>query len=151
VTASITVLIAITVLFATLELAVAQEVSTGRGNGGKPMSRASIDGLELEYETRGSGEPVVLVHAGIFADWFKPLLDEPALTSRYRVVSYHRVGYAGSGRVAGPVSLGQQAAQLRALMRHLGIEKAHVVGHSSGGNIAPSWPWTPRPRCSRSS
>jgi pimeloyl-ACP methyl ester carboxylesterase len=100
------------------------------------MTRASIDGLELEYETRGSGEPVVLVHAGIFAGWFDPLLDEAALTSRYRVVSYHRVGYAGSDRVTGPVSIAQQAGHLRALMRHLGIEKAHVVGHSSGGNIA---------------
>jgi pimeloyl-ACP methyl ester carboxylesterase len=100
------------------------------------MSRVNIDGLELEYETRGSGEPVVLVHAGIFADWFKPLVDEPALTGRYRVVSYHRVGYAGSSRIAGPLSIAQQAAHLRALMRHLGIERAHVVGHSSGGNIA---------------
>ena len=100
------------------------------------MSRASVNGLELEYETRGSGEPVVLVHAGIFADWFKPLVDEPALTGRYRVVNYHRAGYAGSSRLVGPVSIAQQAAHLRALMRHLGIERAHIAGHSSGGNIA---------------
>ena len=99
------------------------------------MSRANIDGVELEYETRGNGEPVVLVHAGIFADWFKPLVDEPGLAGRYRVVSYHRVGYAGSGRLTGPVSIAQQAAHLRGLMRHLGIERAHLVGHSSGGNI----------------
>ena len=100
------------------------------------MSRAVLDGIELEYEVRGAGEPVVLVHAGIFADWFKPLLQEPALTSRYRVVSYHRIGYAGSSRVAGPVSIAQQAAHLRSLMRHLRIERAHIIGHSSGGNIA---------------
>jgi pimeloyl-ACP methyl ester carboxylesterase len=99
------------------------------------MGRASLDGIELDYEVRGVGEPVVLVHAGVFADWFKPLLSEPALTGRYRVVSYHRVGYASSSRLAGPVSLVQQAAHLRALMRHLGIERAHLVGHSSGGNI----------------
>jgi pimeloyl-ACP methyl ester carboxylesterase len=100
------------------------------------MTLANIDGVELEYDVRGSGEPVVLVHAGIFADWFKPLVDEPALVSRYRVVSYHRVGYAGSSRVAGPVSIAEQAAHLRGLMHHLGIERAHLVGHSSGGNIA---------------
>jgi pimeloyl-ACP methyl ester carboxylesterase len=105
----------------------------------KPMthpSRASLEGVELEYEVRGDGEPVVLVHAGVFASWFGPLLAEPALASRYRVVSYHRVGYMGSSRIAGPVSLAQQAAHLRALMRHLGIGRAHLVGHSSGGNIA---------------
>jgi 3-oxoadipate enol-lactonase len=92
--------------------------------------------VELEYRTVGAGEPVVLVHAGVFADWFEPLLAEPALASRHRLVSYHRVGYAGSGRVAGAVSLVDQAAQLRALMASLGIERAHIVGHSSGGNIA---------------
>jgi pimeloyl-ACP methyl ester carboxylesterase len=63
-------------------------------------------------------------------------LNEPALTDRYRVLSYHRVGCAGSSRISGPVSLAQQAAHCRALMRHLGIERAHVVGHSSSANIA---------------
>jgi pimeloyl-ACP methyl ester carboxylesterase len=100
------------------------------------MTLAKIEGIELEYDVRGAGEPVVLVHAGIFADWFKPLADEPALASRYRVVTYHRVGYAGSSRLAGPVSIAEQAAHLRGLMRHLGIGRAHLVGHSSGGNIA---------------
>jgi pimeloyl-ACP methyl ester carboxylesterase len=79
---------------------------------------------------------VVLLHAGLFADWFQPLREEPALATRYRVLSVHRVGYAGSSRVAGPVSIARQAAQVHTLMRHLGIERAHVVGHSSGGNIA---------------
>jgi pimeloyl-ACP methyl ester carboxylesterase len=99
------------------------------------MGRVNLDGIELDYRVEGSGEPIVLVHAGLFAEWFSPLLKEPALTGRYRLVSYHRVGYAGSSRVAGPVSLVQQATHLRALMRHLGIERAHLVGHSSGGNI----------------
>jgi 3-oxoadipate enol-lactonase len=99
--------------------------------------RVTLDGgVELEYQVRGAGEPVVLVHGGIFADWFAPLMGESALTSGHVAVSYHRVGYAGSSRVAGPVSIAQQAAQLRSLMRYLGIERAHVVGHSSGGNIA---------------
>jgi pimeloyl-ACP methyl ester carboxylesterase len=100
------------------------------------MDRADLDGIELEYETRGSGEPVVLIHPGHFAEWFTPLLDEPALTDRYRVVNYHRVGCAGSSHIAGPVSLAQQATHCRSLMRHLGNERAHIVGHSSSGNIA---------------
>jgi pimeloyl-ACP methyl ester carboxylesterase len=102
----------------------------------RAMSRASLDGIELEYEVRGAGEPVVLVHAGVFARWYQPLLDEPALAGRYRVLTYHRIGYAGSSRLSGPVSIDQQAAHLSALMRHLGMQRAHVVGHSSGGNIA---------------
>jgi pimeloyl-ACP methyl ester carboxylesterase len=97
---------------------------------------AAVDGVELEYRTVGDGEPVVLVHAGVFADWFEPLLEEPSLASRYRLVIYHRVGYAGSSDVSGPVSIKQQAAQLRALLTSLKIERAHIVGHSSGGNIS---------------
>ncbi|HEV8600891.1 MAG TPA: alpha/beta hydrolase [Gemmatimonadales bacterium] len=100
------------------------------------MDRAALEGIELEYEIRGAGDSVVLIHPGHFADWFTPLLDEPALTDRYRVVSYHRVGCAGSSRVAGPVSLAQHAAHCRSLMLLLGIDRAHVVGHSSSGNVA---------------
>jgi pimeloyl-ACP methyl ester carboxylesterase len=126
--------IAIVLLLGALESAAAQGLRPPAP--GPVAGRATVGGVELEYEARGTGEPVVLVHAGIFASWFKPLLGEPALAARYRLVSYHRVGYAGSGRIAGPVSLAQQATQLRELMRHLGIPRAHLVGHSSGGNIA---------------
>ncbi len=101
----------------------------------KTWQRASLEGVELEYRTVGVGEPVVLVHAGVFADWFEPLLQEPSLTRRYCLVIYHRVGYAGSTHVAGSVSIAQQAAHLRALMRRIGIDRAHFVGHSSGANI----------------
>jgi pimeloyl-ACP methyl ester carboxylesterase len=100
------------------------------------MNRAVLDDVELEYELHGDGEAVMLIHPGIFADWLTPLLREPALISRYRLVHYHRVGCAGSSHVAGPVSLARQAAHGRFLMQHLGIARAHVVGHSSSGNIA---------------
>ncbi len=102
----------------------------------KSMAHAALNDIELEYEVRGAGELVVLVHAGIFAEWFQPLLQERALTDRYQVVSYHRVGYAGSSRVAGPVSITQQAAHCRALMGSLGIARAHLIGHSIGATIA---------------
>jgi pimeloyl-ACP methyl ester carboxylesterase len=64
------------------------------------------------------------------------LLEEPALTDHYRVVRYHRVGYAGSSHVEGPISIEQQAAHCRLLMQHLGIPRAHIVGHSSSANMA---------------
>jgi pimeloyl-ACP methyl ester carboxylesterase len=100
------------------------------------MDRAALEGIELEYETRGAGEPVVLIHPGHFADWFTPLLEESALTDHHYVITYHRVGCSGSGHITGPVSLTNQAAHCLSLMRHIGIERAHIVGHSSSGNIA---------------
>ena len=38
------------------------------------MDRAALDGIELEYEVQGAGEPVVLIHPGHFADWFTPVV-----------------------------------------------------------------------------
>ena len=102
----------------------------------KPMPRARVDGAELEFEVTGAGEPVLLIHGAFIAEAYAPLCAEPALNSRYRLVRYHRRGYAGSSPVRAPFSLGQQAADCRALLEHLGIERAHVVGHSSGGVIA---------------
>lgn len=100
------------------------------------MKRATVADVELEYEIQGNGEPVVLIHAGVFADWFKPIMAAGMLPERYRVISYHRVGYAGSSRTPGPVSLKQQVSHILSLMNYLGIKRAHIVGHSSGANIA---------------
>ena len=100
------------------------------------MKRAAFDGVELEYEILGGGEPIVLVHHGAGVDWFNPLLTEPALTGRYCLLRYHRAGYAGSSRLAAPLTFAQEAATFRALMRYLGFDRAHVVGHSASGCIA---------------
>ena len=102
----------------------------------KQMQRARVNGAELEFEVTGAGEPVLLIHGAFIAEAYAPLCAEPVLNSRYHLVRYHRRGYAGSSPVSAPFSLGQQAADCSALLRHLGIERAHVVGHSSGGAIA---------------
>ncbi len=99
------------------------------------MQRARIDRAELEFEVTGTGEPVLLIHGAFIAEAYAALCGEPAL-SGYRLVRYHRRGYAGSSPVKAPFSIGQQVADCRALLEHLGIERAHVVGHSSGGAIA---------------
>lgn len=99
------------------------------------MKRAVVDGFELQYEVRGAGEPIVFIHAGHFADWFEPLVGEPALAG-YRRVTYHRAGCTGSSALEGPLTIAQSAAHCRGLLRELGIERAHVVGHSSSGNVA---------------
>lgn len=100
------------------------------------MKRTTVDGLDLEYELRGSGEPVVLIHWGVGTAWAEPLLAEPALADQYRLLSYHRAGYAGSSNVEGPVSMALHAEHCRRLMRKLGIERAHIVGHSSSAVVA---------------
>ena len=100
------------------------------------MDRASLDGADLEYEVSGTREPVVFIHGAFIADTFRPLLAEPSLARHYRLILYHRRGYADSTRASGPVSVALQAADCRALLRYLGVERAHVVGHSYGGDVA---------------
>lgn len=98
--------------------------------------RVSVGGIELEYELKGAGEPVVFLHGGLGAVWAELFLDQPALADHYQLLSYHRAGFAGSGRMEGPSTMAAHAAHCRRLMRELGIETAHVVAHSSGASVA---------------
>jgi pimeloyl-ACP methyl ester carboxylesterase len=75
-------------------------------------------------------------HGSHIADAFAPLLLEPVLTERYQLALYHRRGFAGSTHPNGPLSIAQQAADCRAFMGHVGLQCAHIVGHSYGGAIA---------------
>ena len=100
------------------------------------MERATVNGAELEYEVRGSGEPVLLLHGGLLSDENTPLTREPALTERYMVINYHRRGFAGSSGLSGRTSVEDHAADAKALLDELGVERTHVVGHSLGGTIA---------------
>ena len=99
------------------------------------MERAEVNGVTLEYEVRGDGEPVVLIHGGLLTDENTPLAKEPALTDRFKVINYHRRGFAGSSRPEGQATIGDQVADLQALLAFLDVERAHVVGHSLGGVI----------------
>ena len=64
------------------------------------MRTAAVNDVTLEYVERRASEPVVLIHAPPLADFFAPLMDQPALRA-YRLVRYQRRGYAGSGRTDG--------------------------------------------------
>jgi pimeloyl-ACP methyl ester carboxylesterase len=100
------------------------------------MARARLDGVELEYQVVGSGDPVLLIPPGPLADGFLPFLSEEGLVDRHRLIQYHRRGQVGSSQATPPVSYAEQAADAAGLLSHLGVSRAHVVGHSTGANIA---------------
>ena len=99
------------------------------------MKKAKINGLELEYDVKGAGEPLLLI-SPVLADGFVPFLSERELAERYRLVTYHKRGWVGSTRTPGPVTIAQHAADAAALLEHLDIPRAHVAGHSSGAPVA---------------
>jgi pimeloyl-ACP methyl ester carboxylesterase len=84
----------------------------------------------LDYEVRGAGEAVCLVHAGIFSAWFGPLFEQPALDG-FRVIRPIRPGYGGSPAPSEPASIAAHAHSCGALLRGLGVTRTHWVGHSS--------------------
>jgi benzoate-CoA ligase family protein len=100
------------------------------------MQRARLKNSELEYEIRGSGEPVLLIHGSHVARSFVPLLEQKVLTDEYTLIRYHRQGWLGSSSPVGSLSIEQQAADAADLLEFLGVDRAHVAGHSYGGAIA---------------
>lgn len=103
------------------------------------LRAANIQGVNLEYIVEGSGEqPVMFIHGSMIADANAPLTKQQILTDRYRLVSYHRRGFAGSEtyKTDLPPTISQQASECHVLMDYLQVRSAHIVGHSHGGVIA---------------
>ena len=90
------------------------------------------NGARLYYEVEGSGEPVVLIHAGV-ANLRMWDADVVALRDAYRVIRYDTRGF---GRTETDAVEFSNRADIAALLDHLGEESAHVVGFSRAGSIA---------------
>jgi pimeloyl-ACP methyl ester carboxylesterase len=92
------------------------------------------DGVKLYFEETGQGFPVIFVHefAGDYRSW------EPQLrhfARRYRCITYNARGYPPSDVPEDPgrYSQARATADIKAVLDHLGIAQAHVVGLSMGG------------------
>ncbi len=101
------------------------------------MPLVQVNGIErfYFYQETGNGEPLLLIN-GIGADSLKwdPLL--PALAARFRVITSDNRGAGRSAAPPGPYTTRQMADDAAALLAHLGVARAHVVGSSMGGMIA---------------
>lgn len=101
----------------------------------RPLQKMQVNGGELEYEVTGTGDPVLLIHGTGVAATFYPTMTQPSL-AKYKLIRFHRRGFAGSSRAPVPFSMKEQAADAAALLKGLGITRAHIVGHSFGGCVA---------------
>jgi pimeloyl-ACP methyl ester carboxylesterase len=90
----------------------------------------------LEYEVTGDGDAVLTIHGALIADTFLPVCRDSSLADRYRLIRYRRRGHGGSDPYAGAIGLDVPAQDAVALLDHLGVERAHVIGHSGGGLMA---------------
>jgi len=99
------------------------------------MPLTKVGDINLCYNIRGDGQPLILIAGFATAQnaWF-PLLR--AFSKHYRVVTFDNRGIGGSDKPDGPYSTKMMAGDTIALMDHLGIDRAHVLGGSMGGMIA---------------
>ncbi|SCG39169.1 alpha/beta fold hydrolase [Micromonospora halophytica] len=99
------------------------------------MGYADVNGLRLWYEVHGNGRPLVLLHGGYGAvEMFAPVL--PALTARRQVIAVDLQGHGRTADVDRPLRYESLADDVAALLRHLDLPEADVLGYSLGGGVA---------------
>lgn len=99
------------------------------------MERARINGIELAYELRGDGAPLVMIH-GAQGDQTMFAGLAPALATSFRVLTFDQRGSGLSEKPDMDYSIAMLAGDTAALMDHLGVSPAHIIGVSMGGMIA---------------
>jgi len=94
-----------------------------------------VGDADLYYEVAGTGDTVVLLHGlgSSTRDWESQIT---SLSTQYRVVSIDLRGHGRSSRTRGPYSMAGFAADIAAVLAHLGAQSAHICGISLGGMVA---------------
>jgi pimeloyl-ACP methyl ester carboxylesterase len=95
----------------------------------------TINGVKLYWELHGSqGEPLVFVH-GSWGDHHNWNLVAVELSQTFRVLTYDRRGHSQSERINRQGSIKEDVADLVALIEHLQLAPAHIVGNSGGAAV----------------
>ena len=126
-------LVLVAAAFAVFALAATAEGQTVR----TPVSKgyAKVDGVQLYYEIHGAGPPLILLHGGVDpSEMLDATLAEMART--HKVVALHARGHGFSTDGSQPWSFERFADDVAAVMGQLGIERASVMGYSSGALVA---------------
>ncbi|MGH6782590.1 MAG: alpha/beta fold hydrolase [Sphingomonadaceae bacterium] len=101
------------------------------------MPVLSIGQSELYYEDKGEGPAIVLAHGigGNHASWFQ---QAGAFARSYRAITFDHRGFGRSTDVEN-AGRGAFVADMRALLDHLGIDQAVLIGQSMGGGTCISF------------
>lgn len=101
------------------------------------MTQARLNGIEIAYEVTGAGPAVLLSHGyGETGRMWRG--QQPALGERHRLITWDMRGHGGTGAALDPAqySLEATVADMRALLRHVGEERAVIGGLSLGGYVS---------------
>jgi pimeloyl-ACP methyl ester carboxylesterase len=96
---------------------------------------AKVNGIELGYVDRGQGQPLVLLHGGFgTVESFGPNVD--LLADGRRLIGVDLQSHGRSPAADRPMRAESMADDVAALIHHLGLEQAAVMGFSLGGGVA---------------
>jgi pimeloyl-ACP methyl ester carboxylesterase len=96
---------------------------------------ADVNGINLYYETHGSGRPLILLHGGLGSgEMFEPVL--PQLTQHHQVITVDLQGHGRTADIDRPLDAVLMAGDIAALIDHLELARPDVVGYSLGGGVA---------------
>jgi len=96
---------------------------------------AEVNGINLYYETHGSGRPLILLHGGLGSgEMFGPVL--PLLAEHHQVVAVDLQGHGRTADIDRPIDIRLMAGDIAALIDHLRLATPDVVGYSLGGGVA---------------
>ncbi len=96
---------------------------------------AEVNGINLYYESHGTGRPLILLHGGLGSgEMFEPIL--PTLSERHRVIVVDLQGHGRTADIDRPIDIRPMADDIAALIDHVGLEKPDLVGYSLGGGVA---------------
>lgn len=95
---------------------------------------APVNGIQMYYEIHGQGEPLVLVHGGGSTIQTTFSYSIPLLAKHFKIIAVELQAHGRSSDRDAPESFEQDADDVAALLKHLGIAKASFFGFSNGGN-----------------
>lgn len=100
------------------------------------MPKVAVNGITFHYWQVGEGPDLIMLHglSGNLAVWHLEVV--PAFRSEYRILTYDLRGHGRSDMPSTGYTTRDMAEDLRGLMDSLGIERAHLLGHSLGADIA---------------
>lgn len=95
---------------------------------------APVNGIKLYYEIHGTGKPLIMIHGGgsTIETSFSVII--PILSKTRQVIAVELQNHGHSGHRTTPQTFEQDAGDVAALMNHLGLTKADLLGFSNGGN-----------------
>ncbi|QJY45372.1 alpha/beta fold hydrolase [Pseudonocardia broussonetiae] len=98
---------------------------------------ADVNGLHMYYEIHGEGgTPLVLLHGGVMTIDLTYAGLIPTLATRHRVIAVEFQAHGRTADIDRDMTYPALAGDVVALLDHLGVDRAHVMGHSMGGGTA---------------